>query len=206
MPGGTEPSSLPEETAERSVARQVLRSRRTLIKLIGVLGLVAAGHLTFWVAWAWPLYAILPLLWGLVAAALTGGRLLFGRRTENREQFGHGLVSLSLALLLALGLWSGNCFLYGRIEGRMAPLVAAIGKYETDHGSLPQNEADLVPAYLPAIPRCPYDTMTDIALGMGGLGGTGDGAWGGGWHIICGTFFIQRYSYDRERRTWYAWD
>jgi hypothetical protein len=188
------------------LVRRVAFSRRTRFKLVGALALVAAGHLTFWVAWVWPLYAVLPLLWGVVAVALTGGRLLWGRRPENWEQFGHGLVSLTSALVLALGLWSGNCFLYGRIEWRMAPLVAAIGKYEAQRGSLPEKRADLVPTYLPAIPRCPYDTMTDIALGMGGLGGSGDGAWGGGWHIICGTFFIQRYSYDHEHQRWYTWD
>lgn len=115
-------------------------------------------------------------------------------------RFGHGSTSFALALLVAVGLWGGSELLYGRIEWRMAPLIDAIARYENDHHRLPEKREDLVPAYLRELPSCPYDTMTDVALGMT------DGPWQGGWKITCGTFFWQRYSYDREKRSWYVWD
>jgi len=86
---------------------------------------------------------------------------------------------------------------FGVIEGRSAPLVAAIHAFENEHGRPPAALQELVPRYLRAVP------------------GTGMGAYphyhysarrGDAWSLhvdaSTGPFDWSTFAYDPGRRTW----
>ena len=139
---------------------------------VGTTSCVAVAHLSVaWSTWhPWGAsestlvvanvgFALLACL--IVAAA--GLALLAGLGKERADAAGSGGA---YGAVIVVGIIAADIFLYWvmhdagirKITSRGDQIVAAIGRFEDDHGRAPDTLEQLVPAYIPAIP------LTDTAL------------------------------------------
>ena len=83
------------------------------------------------------------------------------------------VARLAIAILLAPSVWAS---LYAQNElarARAATVIAAVDRYHAERGSYPKALADLVPTYLPSIPRAKYQTFGEFTYIDGRTGDPG---------------------------------
>jgi hypothetical protein len=103
----------------------------------------------------------LPMLYELSAAVPATVR--------NGGPAGRRRLAAAAVWALALGgLIAHSRFNLELSQRRSAEVIAACRRYETDHGELPRDLGDLVPTYLPRVPRANWSLLGDFYYRAGG--------------------------------------
>jgi hypothetical protein len=147
--------------------------------------------------------ALTLLVWD---AAITGSFLLsflvcpvwflFSIVKNAAERPGWGLALLRIAVpALTLGLVLANDTFQRRIaKANATRVVAACEEFHADNGEFPQTLEELVPQYLPSIPRAKYCLLHGEFLHWG----SGEG----GMLVWCVVPPFERAIYNFEKRRW----
>ena len=100
------------------------------------------------------LYIMLPFILVILSMPIIPILLIFRRlRRVSLFLFSSCLIYLASTLLTVYISETVRMSAFHRLATRSAPLVAAIKQFENDNNAPPQTLADLVPRYLPEIPK-----------------------------------------------------
>ncbi len=98
---------------------------------------------------------IIGMSYGMVLA-VTYAILAIAQRQRRSEWFSVAVI-YTLMLVATVGLLSSNIKVALR---RAAPVISAVNCYHSDHGAYPKTLDELVPAYLPSIPRAGFTLIS----------------------------------------------
>jgi len=69
------------------------------------------------------------------------------------------LLKIGIALILVPAVWASLYAQNALAQSRATTVIAAVERYHEDRGAYPKHLDDLVPAYLPSVPRAKYEVF-----------------------------------------------